>query len=145
MGVSDPLGTRKTPEIRAGMRAFPHSTGGGVVGVSRNGTGDSESRRKVARKSPGFVVRPAVDHAGGMDADDALAWGLNLVYRSAYGLAWREVESRDQVHVRDPAKGLATLIGRITHDLGKTDAGREALEAIAEGVKDAVEGRQPRW
>ena len=61
------------------------------------------------------------------------------------GLAWREVESRDQVHVRDPAKGLATLIGRITHDLGKTDAGREALEAIAEGVKDAVEGRQPRW
>ena len=95
-------------------------------------------------------LRPIpVGYTGGMDADDAHAWGLDLVYRGAYGLAWREVElsrySRDQVHVRDPAKGIATLIERITHDLGKTDAGREALEAIAEGVKDAVEGRQPRW
>ena len=49
-----------------------------------------------------------------MDADDAHGWGLDLMYRSAYSLAWREVElsrySRDQVHVRDPAKDLGPLL-----------------------------------
>ena len=46
--------------------------------------------------------------------DDAHAWGLNLVYRGAYGLAWHEVElsrySRDQVHVRDPKADLASPV-----------------------------------
>jgi hypothetical protein len=83
------------------------------------------------------------------DADDEHGFGMNLVYRGAYGLAWREVErsrySRDQVHGKDPAAELARMGERVTRELGKTDARREALEAIAEGVKDAVEGRQPRW
>jgi hypothetical protein len=83
------------------------------------------------------------------DGDDEHGFGLNLVYRGAYGLAWREVErsrySRDQVYGKDPAAELARMVERVTHELGKLDAGREAMEAIAEGVKDAVEGRQPRW
>jgi hypothetical protein len=55
--------------------------------------------------------------------------GLNLVYRGAYGLAHAEVErsrySRDQVHGKDPAAELARMVGRITHELGKTDGGRD--------------------
>lgn len=41
---------------------------------------------------------------------------------------------------RDPAGQLARLIDQVAKDYGHQD--REALE---EGVKDAMEGRQPRW
>lgn len=104
-------------------------------------------------------LRPIpVGYTGGMDADDAHGWGLDLIYRGAYGLAWREVElsryHRDQVHAPDPAKGLATLIQRITHELGKTDErwagsaggerGRSATEEVAARRSDRPAIRSPR-
>lgn len=84
-----------------------------------------------------------------MDADNAHAWGLNLTYRRAYGLAHSEVErsyySLDQVHGKDPARELARLVERIARELGRAEASAEVREAIADGVRDAVEGRRPRW
>ena len=85
----------------------------------------------------------------GMDLHESHEWALNSLYRSAYSLGHAERErsrySRDQVHGKDPARELARLVERVARELGKEDAGREAREAIADGVADAVDGRQPRW
>ena len=74
MGFSDPLGIRQSPGVRAGMRATPRPIAGGEFDTPVTCAWGS---RKVAGKSPGFVVRPAVDHAGDMDdGNDAQGQGL---------------------------------------------------------------------
>jgi len=83
-----------------------------------------------------------------MEDDDPAAFTLAILYREAYGLASNLME-RQRVGPNAPGRDPATLVARLSVDvareMGRTDAGREAREAIAEGVADAREGLRPRW
>jgi hypothetical protein len=80
--------------------------------------------------------------------DDLQQCTQNLAYRIGYGAAWRwsEIlrcnhafgeEPEGSVRIRDE------LVGVIVRRIGIVDI--EDLEAIREGMNDAINGRQPRW
>lgn len=78
------------------------------------------------------------------DDDDTLA----LLYSEAYRLTAAGTYDRKVGTTRtgrDPARDLARLRAKVDADFGKTDAARMAKEAIADGVADATDGREPRW
>jgi hypothetical protein len=80
-----------------------------------------------------------------MDTEDGNAFSRNIAYRLAFGHASRALE-RDRIGPnapgRDPRMQLDRLTAWVVAEMG---GDREMGEAIAEGVKDAVEGRRPRW
>jgi hypothetical protein len=65
--------------------------------------------------------------------DDLEQYTRNLAYRIGYGAAWRWSEIRTQDE----------LVGVIIRRIGVLDT--EDLEAIREGINDAIAGRQPSW
>jgi hypothetical protein len=80
--------------------------------------------------------------------DDREQFARNLLYRIAYGDAdrWSEIRRYDHAYGKEPARSDRTrgeLVEAVVRRLGTVDA--EDLEAIEEGVEDALEGRLPRW
>jgi hypothetical protein len=80
--------------------------------------------------------------------DDLQQCAQNFAYRIGYRAAWRcsEIlrckhafgeELPRSVRIRDE------LVGANIRRIGIVDV--EDLEAIREGMNDAIEGRQPRW
>lgn len=77
--------------------------------------------------------------------DDASAWSRNLTYRIAFGLASRRME-RDRIGPNAPGRDLGLQLDRLTAWVAVEMGGdHEMCEAVAEGVQDALEKRQPRW
>jgi hypothetical protein len=67
----------------------------------------------------------------------------NLLYRAAYGIAWRRLEA-DMYSMqggRYRGTGAAKLCEMVARELG-CDPGDPL---VREGVEHALEGRQPRW
>jgi hypothetical protein len=64
--------------------------------------------------------------------DDAGAFSRNLAYRIAYGHAARALE-RDRIGPNAPGRDPRMQLDRLTSWV------------VAEGVKDAVGQRRPRW
>lgn len=77
--------------------------------------------------------------------DDDLGETYGLTYRQAYGHQAR-INERTMVGPNAPGRDPAELIGRmrdrIARDLGPD---HPLLGAVAEGIADANEGREPQW
>ena len=77
----------------------------------------------------------------GHDPEEFMA---NIAYRIAYGYARREAERRrvgPNVTGRDEGALLRRMVEEATREAG--DGAR--VDAIREGVEDALAGRRPRW
>jgi hypothetical protein len=61
----------------------------------------------------------------------------------AYGHARRAIE-RERIGPNAPGRDPREMLRRMIEQVGRECEHRD-MEAIEEGVKDAVEGRQPRW
>lgn len=94
---------------------------------------DGQASGRLAIPAPRRDNRP-------MDDDD---WPRNLAYRMAFGLARRRIEEDGMRLARpDPNRLLKRLLEQVEREMR---GDHRAREAIADGVADAVAGRQPRW
>jgi hypothetical protein len=77
--------------------------------------------------------------------DDPSAFSRNLAYRIAYGLASRRIE-RDRIGPNAPGRDLGLQLDRlVAWTLAEMGGDHELAEAVAEGVRDALKRRRPRW
>jgi hypothetical protein len=80
-----------------------------------------------------------------MDADEPDAFSRHIAYRLAHGHASRAMD-RDRIGPnapgRDPRMQLERLTAWVVAEMGGDHRMAEAVEA---GVRDALEGRRPRW
>jgi hypothetical protein len=79
------------------------------------------------------------------DASDGDELTANILYRTAYGEAYRIAESRDRSFAsgRDRVRDVRLEAAELARDIG----GRLGVEpaAIVEAVEDALAGRRPKW
>jgi hypothetical protein len=79
-----------------------------------------------------------------MDCEIDPCWRRFYRYGFEYGAA-EAVRREHGIRIqRDPREKLRAYRVAIRRALGVTDATREALRAIAEGIADARAGREPR-
>src|SRR4051812_18857305 len=98
----------------------------------------------LSRSSPRSRDRPSwhTDRMDPINDEGAFAWCI--CYRLAFGHAWRALE-RDRIGPNAPGRDPRMQLDALTRWVAAEMGDREASEAVAEGVKDAVERRQPRW
>ena len=79
---------------------------------------------------------------GASDGDELTA---NILYRIAYGEAYRIAESRDRSFAsgRDRVRDVRLEAEAMARDIGRRLGVEPA--AIVEAVEDALAGRRPRW
>jgi hypothetical protein len=116
-----------------------------VNGVDLPGLYVVEDRRFVpADEWKPKATDPVPDPRPPIKGTSPEAWPRCLTYRAAYGMATRGIE--DERIVRTYRTDAGRLLKRLAEDIECEMGGDpEMREAVADGVADAVEGRQPRW
>lgn len=80
-----------------------------------------------------------------MDTDEPDAFARAITYRIAYGHASRAMD-RDRIGPNAPGRDPRLQLDRLTAwVLAEVGGDHRASEAVAQGVRDAIEGRRPRW
>src|SRR3954468_9977046 len=96
-------------------------------------------------RKPRAVDAEGARRSGMGDGLDGEEFTSNLVYRAAYGEAYRVAESRDRSFAsgRDRVRDVRLEAEAMARDIGRRLGVEPA--AIVEAVEDALAGRRPRW